>query len=587
VKSRFNFLIWLLTAIFIAGALFLVYLILLSYPSLRALFDSFLPDHNFNSLKSWNVGIFKGLFGAGSLILLGLAALTALRRWNLIPRIWKRVWLDTRRSFRLIRWQKRDLGFLIGVLLLIFLAVIFRLEKANSYMKHDEAYTYITFSRSLFSAMTDYSKPNNHILHSILVYLSTTLLGKAAWVVRLPAFLAGVLLVPASYWLASRIYDRWTALGTAFLVAWFPALVAYSNDARGYTMLALFTLITLALGDHVRKDKNLFFWALISLFSALGLYTVPVMLFPFGVLFVWLFLENQVSGPGPYRSKREFLGYWLAAGLGAAVLTALFYTPILIFTGPREIFANNMLTTVPWKDLLVTLYARFAGTWAEWTSPLSIAALILLEIGWVLSLVFHSRVSQVRIPLQLAALLWFTALLLIQRPNAEARFWSFLMPLFLMWAAAGTLGLLQKVRLKFFPGINLAAPIFGLLLVYGFWHASWLLPQLPTLWNGRAKQEAAVLFIQSHLQPDDMIVVSSPDDAPVWYYSDFHGIPETHFNKNNASFKRAVVLVDTQWDQTLQGVLADRGPDPANLNIASAHLLEKIGTIQVIEIPHE
>lgn len=586
MKSRFNFLAWLLTALFIASAFFLVYLVSLSYPSLRVLFDSFLPDHNFNSLKPGNVGVFKILFGVGALFLLGLAALTALRRWNIISRIWKRLGLDTRRSLSLLRLQKRDLVFLAGVLALIFLAVVFRLEKANSYMKHDEAYTYITFSRSLFSAMTDYSKPNNHILHSILVFFSTRIFGKAAWAVRLPAFLAGVLLVPASYWLASRLYDRWTALGTAFLVAWFPALVAYSNDARGYTMVALFTLVTLALGDHVRKDKNLFFWALISLFSALGLYTVPVMLFPFGVLFVWLFLENQVSGPGPYRTKKEFLAYWLAAGLGAAVLTALFYTPVLIFTGPQEIFANNMLTTVPWKDLLVTLYARFAGTWAEWTSPLSMAVLILLEIGWVLSLVFHSKIASARIPLQLAALLWFSALLLIQRPNAEARFWSFLMPLVLMWAAAGIFGLLQKVRFKFSLVIPLAAPIFAVLLVYGFWHASWLLPQLPTLWKGRAKQEVAELFIQSHLQPDDMIVVSSPDDAPIWYYSDYHGIPETHFNRN-MNFNRAVVLVDTQWDQTLQGVINDRGPDPGQLDLPSAQLLVNIGTIQVFEVPHK
>jgi hypothetical protein len=180
--------------------------------------------------------------------------------------------------------------------------------------------------------------------------------------------------------------------------------------------------------------------------------------------------------------------------------------------------------------------------------------------------------------------LWFSALLLIQRPNAEARFWSFLMPLMLLWAAAGTLGLLQKVRVK---GIPLAAPVIGLLLVYGFWYCSWLLPQLPSLWAGHGKQEEAVIFIQSHLQQDDMIVVSPPDDAPIWYYSELHGIPETYFNNKNASFKRAVVLVDSQWDQTLQWVVDDRGPGPGQLDIASAHLLKNIGTIQVFEIPHE
>ncbi len=587
MKPRTNFLTWLLTGIFIAGGLFMVTLVFLPYPSLRVLFNSLKPNHNFSSLKSWNVGVFKVLFGVGGLVFLGLAAVTAFRRWNLISRIWKPFWLDARCSIGLLRLQKRDLGFLAGVLALISLAVVFRMENANSPMKHDEAYTYITFSRSLFSAITDYSKPNNHILHTILVFLSTKIFGKGAWVVRLPALLAGVLLVPASYWLASRLYDRWTALGTAFLVAWFPPLVAYSNDARGYTMVALFALLTLALGDHVRKEKNLFFWVLISLFSALGLYTIPTMLYPFGVLFAWLFLENQVYGPGPYCTKKEFLKYWLAAGLGAAVLTALFYTPVLIYTGPEKLFANDMLAPVPWKDLLVTVSARIQGTWVEWTTQVPMAVVIVLEIGWVLSLVFHFKLAKARIPLQLAALLWFSALELIQRANAEARVWSFLMPLMLLWATAGIFGLLQKVRLKFAPGIPLAAPVFCLILIYGFWHASWIMPQLQTLWAGRGKQEVAVLYIQSQLQQDDLIVVSSPDDAAIWYYSDLHGIPEAHFNAKTMVFKRAVVLVDSQWQQTLPWVLQDRVPDPGQLNIASAQLLKKIGSIQVFVVPHE
>jgi hypothetical protein len=112
-------------------------------------------------------------------------------------------------------------------------------------------------------------------------------------------------------------------------------------------------------------------------------------------------------------------------------------------------------------------------------------------------------------------------------------------------------------------------------------------PQLPVLWAGRGKQENVVLFIQSHLQQDDLIVVSSPDDASVWYYSDLHGIPGACFKTDNPNYKRVLVLVDTQWHQTLSWVLADRGPDEAQLNIESAHLLGSIGTVKVYEVPRE
>jgi hypothetical protein len=578
---------WVLAGLLVLAGLCLITSTLLPYTTLKSLADSLTQDHNFNSLKPTNTTVFKAIFGVGGILLLGLAVLTALRRWDWVVRFWKSFWRDLQRSLGMLRLRKRDLGFAAGLGLVTILAVIFRLEKVNSPLVHDEAYTYLAFSRSLFTALTDYSKPNNHILHSILVNISTRAFGMGPWAVRLPALLAGVLLVPASYWLAARLYDRWTALGAAFLVAWFPPLVAYANNARGYTMVALFTVLVLALGDHVRHDKNLFYWGGISLFSALGLYTVPVMLFPFGMLFAWLFLDDLVSGPGPYRTKWEFLKYWLAAGLGAAVLTLLFYTPILVFTGPQKVFANDMLAPVLWKDLLATILVRFSQTWVEWTTRVAPAVQVLLIVGWVLGLVFHWKIARSRIPLQLAALLWFAALLVIQRPNAEPRFWSFMMPVILIWASAGIFSLLGKVRLKFAFGISLAAPLFGLLLVYGLWHAAWLTPQLPTLWAGRGKQENAVLFIQNHLQPGDLIVVSSPDDAPVWYYSNLHGIPDTFFNSNNAAYQRILVLVDTQWHETLPWVIADRGPDEAELDVQSAQLMGTIGSIQIYEVPHK
>ena len=103
----------------------------------------------------------------------------------------------------------------------------------------------------------------------------------------------------------------------------------------------------------------------------------------------------------------------------------------------------------------------------------------------------------------------------------------------------------------------------------------------------RAQQENIVLFIQSHLQQDDLIVVSSPDDASVWYYSDLHGIPGAFFNTDNSTYKRVLVLVDTQWRQTLPWVLADRGPDEVQLDTESAHLLGTIGTVQVFAVPHK
>jgi hypothetical protein len=586
MMPRRNWIAWLVAALPAALGILGIILAFLPYGVLKPFTDSLMPDGNFNSLKPWNAEVVKMLFGLGGLVFLGVAVVTGLRRWKLFGIFFKQLWGDAGLFFSGLRPRKDELGFLAIVLVVMVLAVIYRLEYIYSSLHHDEAYTYVAFAHSLFAAVTDYHLPNNHIFHSILVHLSTRIFGIQPWAVRLPAFMAGVLLVPAVYWLAKKLYDRWTALGAALLVAWSPILINYSTNARGYTLVAFFTLLTLTLGSIVRKQKNLFAWMLIILFSALGLYTLPVMLFPFGILFAWLFLENQVEGPGPYRSKLEFLRYWAAAGFGTAILTVLTYTPILIFTGPVKVFANGFVAPLPWADLLETLTHRFSETWVEWTSGIPLFMVILLAAGWILSLIFHQRLSTTRVPLQLAALLWIAALIIIQRPNAWPKVWLFLLPLMLLWAAAGTVGLLEKIRFKFLRGLPLAVLVIGLALLAGIQHAAWLAPQLTNLWAGRGGEENAVLFVQGQLQDADLIIVAPPDDAAVWYYSELHGIMMSHFDPHMA-FNRALVLVDTVEGQTPASVISQRGPDPALVDVGSCRQLDTFDKILVFECPHK
>ncbi len=561
----------------------------LPYPALKSLLDGMSGDGTFNTLKPFNAIIFNLLFGAGGVFLLILALVTLLRRWGHLGAFFGTLWTDARSFFRSLSPQKEEAGFLVALFVITALAVVYRLEHIVSPMKHDEAYTYVAFGRSLFAALTDYQLPNNHVLHSILVYFSTGIFGLSPWAVRLPAFIAGVLVVPAVYWLGKHLYDRWTALAAALLAAWFPALISYANNARGYSLVALFTVLTLALGDVVRRKKNAFAWLLIGVFSALGFFSVPVMLFSFGVLFVWLFLESQCGdvqmNADGYRSKREFLHYWLATGFGTVILTLLFYLPILIFAGPQRLFSNIYVVPVPWRDLAETLQARFSETWAEWTFRVPVILIGLLVLGWVLGLIFHWKISKVKIPLQVAAVAWIAALLILQRPNAGSKVWVFLQPLMLMWTAAGSVGLLEKIRPRILGGLPVAGVAFGLVLGAGLLQAGRLVPQLPDLWAIQGQEEQAVLFIREQLQGDERIVVAPTLDAPIWYYSELHGIPDATFDTNSQDFQRLIVLVSLSRGQTLASVISKRGPTSRNVEMDTARLLETFGSVQVFEVP--
>ena len=70
----------------------------------------------------------------------------------------------------------------------------------------------------------------------------------------------------------------------------------------------------------------------------------------------------------------------------------------------------------------------------------------------------------------------------------------------------------------------------------------------------------------------------------MWYYSELHGILNTHFDTLMA-FNRALVLVDPVEGQTPASVIAERGPDPALVDVEFCHLLETFNKIQVFECP--
>jgi len=111
------------------------------------------------------------------------------------------------RSIRhsVIKMKMRDVLWVVYYLLL---AIVLRVPLLlHQPMRHDEANTFSELaSRPLYYALSIYSAPNNHLLHTLLVHLSYSLFGNYPWAIRLPAFVAGLLLIPVSYAAAHILY---------------------------------------------------------------------------------------------------------------------------------------------------------------------------------------------------------------------------------------------------------------------------------------------------------------------------------------------------------------------------------------------
>jgi len=137
------------------------------------------------------------------------------------------------------------------------IAVILRLLQLDKPILYDEAFTFIHYaSRSFKYILAAYSAPNNHILHTLLVGITYRLFGGQPWILRLPAFTAGVLGIPAAFLTARRFFSRSQALAASLPVAVMTGFINYSTNGRGYTMVTLFALLLANFGAILVEKQS-------------------------------------------------------------------------------------------------------------------------------------------------------------------------------------------------------------------------------------------------------------------------------------------------------------------------------------------
>jgi mannosyltransferase len=152
-------------------------------------------------------------------------------------------------------------------------------------------------------------------LYYALAWFWTQATGTSEWGLRSLSALAGVATIPVVYLIGRELRGRSTGLLAAALVAVNPMLLWYSQEARAYSLLALFCSLSLlftvrAVRDGERRDFRA--W---GVFSALALATHYFAVFPL-LAEVLLLLRR--------RGRAALSGLWII-GLAAALLAPLAY----------------------------------------------------------------------------------------------------------------------------------------------------------------------------------------------------------------------------------------------------------------------
>jgi uncharacterized membrane protein len=467
---------------------------------------------------------------------------------------------EIRELAHLLLPSKKDFGLLIILLSIIVLGIFFRYAYLWRPMGHDETYTFMAFaSRGLRFSITDYHLPNNHVFHTILVNLAFQLFGDSPAIIRLPAFLAGILIIPATYLVGKQFFSTNIALVSASIVASLPVLIDYSTTARGYTVLTLFTLLIVALAAFVKDHRNLIAWGLLVILSSLGLYTNPTMIYPIGMVVTWLLLSRLIKDVDKDYGKDYYI--YLGVSCMLILVTAgILYSPIIFNSGIQSIVGNDVIEALSWSDFYQSVPVRIRNTWIEWNRNIPDWISIIAIIGLTASLFVPRLPQKRRIPLIMAGMLWIGTALVIQRVAPWPRIWLFLLPLIIIWISAGILGLIELILRMIPHGNYLMMGIIGVLVILplgaGFLRSY---TQYSQKLHAQGELEKVAMYLSDYLQPEDVVVVTSPDTIVLKYYLRRYGISQeaTELTKDKP-FDHAIVVVNKAYGQTIKYVLDRR-----------------------------
>jgi hypothetical protein len=446
----------------------------------------------------------------------------------------------------------------VVVVLLGLIGLAIRLAHVRQTMRHDEAYTYLHYARAPLSvALSDYTYPNNHLFHTLLVWISTRLFGNSEIAIRLPAFAFGLLIVPATYRLALRFAGRGASLFAMALAAVWPALILYSTNARGYSFISFTFIVMLLLGDEIVARDTRGRWVGLALLFAVGMYTAPFMLYPGGAVLVWIVAEK--ARRDGFAAARGILPGLVASAILTAVITVVVNIPAVERTGLASLVANKYVTALGPRAFVAAL-PEFAGSVKESLAlgvPLPLLAVLLACA--VVGMGVEGRERGRRIVLAAAVLGWCALVLVATRRPPPGRVLLFLVPLFCVLAGRGIALGVEWIARRTPARVPAACAMAALLLALAFGasvvrrRVVFRTPETGTL----ADAPEIARYLLGELRARDRIVVMNPSDPPLDYYLLRRGNRRLVDFDARSDGGRVYVVVNPKHLQTLAAVQAN------------------------------
>ena len=394
---------------------------------------------------------------------------------------------------------------------LFALAAGLRLYGLETGIWYDEMLTHVRYMPlTVGQIVSTFDDANNHVLFTIAAKVSISTFGDTAFAFRLPAALFGVASIVALYAFARQVSTPLVALFSVALLTVSYHHIWFSQNARGYTALLFFALLSSAFMLRAMDRNSPSLWVAFAVTGALGAYThlsmgfVAIAQFAVYAGHVWTNREDY-SRP-----------WWVGLIYGfvpLGLLTLLAYALVL-----PDIFAGNLLGSGLQDERLAWLNPFWA----------------LMEIVNALRVGFAGGAVGLA-----AALIFGLGMLdfLIKRPAVVA---LFLIPTVTGFLLMTSIGYTLFPRFFFFAmGFAVVIVINGAVVLAGYvsrllgvtGSRGWWLPtaiclgivgasilSLRYVYAPKQNFERAIAYVEENLEPGDTVVALGIADFPLNTY---------------------------------------------------------------------
>lgn len=398
-----------------------------------------------------NIGHYLLIY-AGLFLFLGLLSIHYQRKKTSIHQqlriIFSDVWNHSLQYFRSIfhfKLSKTNWFWLIGFTLV---GVILRIYYSDQPMRSDEGATYYYFVSGPLYRSFIYLEPNNHVLHTLLARISIGIFGNQAYFLRLPAILSGLICLPLIFSVSQKIIGEKSGFAAMALMAIYPVIILFDTQARGYSLVNLFTLsgvfIALLLIDGISKTKQF----LLAVNTAFGLFVMPSFLFPAAGIFIFLGVSLCIQAKNcHYKVFRVIFPIIILA----IIFTFILYTPVVLASGGIDkIIANETLLPLSWEAFFSSTPHHLLQTLIRNTQGVSILVLWVSVLILLIGIIWLLKEKKNKLLLLLLSMIVGSFCIYIAKRSIPfPRTWLFFLPMIFLLFDAGFSALTEKLSLLF------------------------------------------------------------------------------------------------------------------------------------------